>query len=85
MVLGNKGQSFLVGIMVAIMGFIVAVIFIDPIKSMIETARSSGYLDCTATNLTTGVAATCLIVDLYLPYFIGFVMVAAGSWIMFKR
>jgi hypothetical protein len=69
--MNKKGQQVFVGIMIAIMLFIVMVQFIDPIKTQVQDARSDTKLDCTNTSISVGTKMTCIVTDLYLFYFFG--------------
>ncbi|MAH44553.1 hypothetical protein CMI37_01915 [Candidatus Pacearchaeota archaeon] len=81
MVMNNKGQVALIGLMVGIMIFMMAMIFIDPISDVITETRNNTQLDCSNSSITDGKKATCLIVDLILPYFIAVVIAVAGAYI----
>lgn len=78
--MNKKSQFIFVGIMIAIMTFIVLVQFINPLKSQINTARSPDNLDCINSSISVGNKATCVIVDWQLPYFIAIGMGAAGAF-----
>jgi len=77
MMKNKKGQQIFVGIMVAIMVFIVAVVLITPLKEVIELGRDSDHLDCTNADIEIGAKATCILVDMWLFYFTG-VCIAGG-------
>jgi len=79
--MNNKGQVALIGLMVGIMIFMMAMIFIDPISDVITETRNNTQLDCSNSSITDGQKATCLIVDLILPYFIAVVIAVAGAYI----
>lgn len=81
MVLRNKGQAALVGLMIGIMVFMMAMVFIDPIKDTMIQVRAVDQLDCGNSSITDGEKMTCLVVDLILPYFIVIVIAIAGAWI----
>ena len=80
----KKGQMALVGLMVGIMIFMLAMIFIDPIGDVIDEARGTDQLDCSNSSISDGYKATCLIVDLIMPYFIAVVLAVGGAWISAK-
>ena len=82
--MNKKGQTMIVGLMVGVMIFMLAMVFINPIKSVIKEARNETQLDCNNASITDGEKSTCLIVDLILPYFIGLVCAVAGGWIFAK-
>jgi hypothetical protein len=84
MVLNNKrGQSVVVGIMIAVIVLIFLFQIINPIKSIAQGARND--LDCTNTSISTGTKATCILVDWYTFYFIGLCLAAGVSMIIIKR
>lgn len=82
--MNNKGQAALVGIMIGVMVFILAMIFIAPIGDVIDEVRGADQLDCSNSSISDGHKATCLIVDLFLPYFIA-VVIAVGAGFMSAR
>lgn len=81
--LNKKGQSMVVGLMIFFFVFMTTMILIPPLKSIIEIGRDN--LGCQYTNLTTGTAATCLIVDLYMFYFIAVVLAASSVYLYVRR
>jgi hypothetical protein len=83
--MNKKGQAVMVGIMIAIMVFIIAVNFITPIKDVVTQARSSSNLDCDNTSITTGNRMTCIAVDLYLFNFIGIAIFGGLAYIIGKK
>ena len=82
--MNRRGQVFLVGIILGILGFMAAMSFIDPITDVIGEARDTDQLNCSSTTITDGRKATCLLVDLTLPAFIGICMGVAGALITAK-
>lgn len=79
MVLNRRGQTVLVGLMLGVFVFMMAMVFIDPLRDVITESRAADQLDCSNSTITDGAKATCLIVDLLLPYFImAVVALAAG-------
>lgn len=79
--MNNRGQTFMVALMIGIFVFMMAMVFIDPIADVITEARSATQLDCSNSSITDGMKSTCLIVDLTLPYFIGIVIAIAAALI----
>ena len=77
----RRGQAALVGLMIGIMVFTLAMIFIDPIGDVIDVTRGADQLDCSNSTISDGNKATCLIVDLIMPYFIVIIIAVAGGWI----
>jgi len=80
----NKKGNLLYGLGMAILAFIAATIFISPLKEVIADARGNAGLNCSLSNLTTGVASTCVLVDLYLPALIGAVIVLGFGYLGYK-
>lgn len=84
----KKGQVVMISGMIGFLVFIMAVQLISPVKTFIEDARSASGLDCSAADATTGVLATCVIVDWMLPGFIGaliFASISIAGGKLFKR
>lgn len=88
-----KGQVIILGIMLFLVSFIVAVITAPVLKDLITDARAADVvdpvtgdvttegMDCGATGLSTGASATCVAIDIALPMFIGTVIFAGLSLI----
>jgi len=77
----RKGEAafVLVALMMGIFFFMIAMVFIDPMKDVITEVRAADQLNCTSTALTDGEKSTCLIVDLIMPMFIGVVLATAAG------
>jgi len=84
MVMNNRGQVFAVGLMLGIIAFMAAMIFINPMTEVIVEARDTDQLNCSSTTISDGRKATCLLVDLTLPAFIGVCCALAGAYITAK-
>lgn len=84
MVIGKGGQVALVSLMIGIFVFMLAMVFINPLKDVIIESRASDQLDCDNSSISDGSKMTCLIVDLIMPYFIGIVLAVAGAWVSAK-
>ena len=56
---GKHGQAAIVGLMMCIMIFMLAMIFIDPIGDAIDEARGADQLDCANSTISDGDKATC--------------------------
>ena len=81
MVMNKGAQVALISLMVGIMVFMLAMVFIDPLSDVIEETRNNTQLDCSNSSISDGKKATCLIVDLILPYFIAIIIAIAGALI----
>jgi len=81
MVLNNKAQTALIGLMIGVMIFMMAMIFIEPLADVIDEAKDDSQLDCSNSSISDNKKATCLIVELTMPYFIAVVIAVAGAFI----
>jgi len=81
MVLNNKAQTAMIGLMIGIMIFMVAMIFIQPLGDVIDEVQNASQLDCLNVSISDNKKATCLIVELTMPYFIAVVIAVAGAYI----
>ena len=81
MVLNKKGQTAMLGLMIGVFVFMLAMVFIDPLSDVISESRAAGQLDCANVSISDGMKLTCLMVDLILPYFIGVVIAIAGGYL----
>lgn len=77
----KKGQVMVLGIMLAVMAFLCALIFIPALKQGIDTARDANHLDCSNGSISIGDSGTCIAVDFFLPFFIGAVLLVGISYI----
>jgi len=84
MVLNKKSQVGILGLMLWVFTIIMSIIMIPPLKELIILARSPTYLDCANTSISMGQAATCLVVDLYLPYFVAVIFIAGSSLVAYQ-
>ena len=89
MVLNKKGQVFFLTLMIAIVFIISALAFAPAIKQFNDDARNSTTdervgLDCSNSSISTFDKANCIAVDMFNPYFIGFLVFFAGAIITAK-
>jgi len=82
--MNKKGQVILYYFMIAVFIIILAIVLINPLKTLITEVRDPAQLNCSSTSLTFGQESTCLFVDLILPYFI-IALFAFAFIILFKR
>ena len=71
----KKGQYLLLGILAAVMIFIIGSIIAQVLKSDIITAIGVGGLDCDNPAISDGTKLTCLGFYLIVPYFIATILV----------
>jgi len=79
------GRRNFTGVITAIMVFIVVSILITPLKSLIILARDSSHLDCTNAAITVGGKLSCIIVDIWLFYFVVTCIAAAITYIFITK
>lgn len=88
--MNSKGQVMFLTLMIAIVVIILAMSLAKPVSDFTITARNNTDgeqigLGCNNATLmaneTTGTfdKGTCIIVDLFLPYFVGFLIAMAGA------
>lgn len=80
----KRAQAMLLGVMFFVFAFIMAVVLSQPLREQIDIMRDADHLNCTQDNITTGVALTCVAVDLTLPFFLMTVIVA-GTGLIFTK
>ena len=81
----SKGQVALFTIGIAVLVFIVVVVFTQPLKQMTEEARDSSHMDCANTSISTGTKLACIVTDLYTFGFIAAVLGAGISYISLRN
>ena len=81
--MNKKGQVTILGLMLWVMVIVYALSIVPFFKDMIVDARSSDNLDCGNSSISMGEAASCLVVDLYLPYFLLFLLIAGAGLLMY--
>lgn len=85
----KRGQVFLVSLMIAIVFILFGLAVAPAIKEFTDTARNSSTessvgLDCNNSSISIFDRGTCTFVDLYNPYFAGFLLFSAGVIIAAK-
>ena len=79
------GKRSFTGAITAIMVFITTSVLISPLKTLIILARDSGHLDCTNAGITVGGKLACIIVDIWLFYFVVTLIAVAASFIFVTK
>ena len=79
------GRRSFTGTITAIMVFIIVSVLITPLKTLIVLIRDSGHLDCTNAAITVGGKLACIIVDIWLFYFVITVIAAAATFIFVTK
>ncbi len=79
------GRRSFTGVITAIMVFIVVTVLITPLKTLIVLVRDSGHLDCANTAITVGNRLSCIIVDIWLFYFVITVISIAATFIFVTK
>ncbi len=78
------GRRSFTGVITAIMVFVVVSVLITPLKSLIILIRDSGHLDCTNAAITVGGKLSCIIVDIWLFYFVITAISVAATFVFLK-
>ncbi len=79
------GRRSFTGVITAIMVFIVVSVLISPLKTLIILARDSTHLDCANAALTVGGRLSCIIVDIWLFYFVMSAIAVAATFIFVTK
>jgi len=87
--MNKKGQVFFLTIMLAITIIILALALAPVLKENSDIARNVTTgdtigLDCSNSSISTFDKANCMAVDMFNPYFIGFLILLAGGLIASK-
>ncbi len=85
MIKDNKGQVMTYKLMVMVWVIMLALVLINPLREIIIDARDTDQLDCTNSSITFGQQATCLGLDVLLPYFIGSIIVFGFAYYFSKK
>jgi len=80
-----SGKKSFTGAITAIMVFVVVSVLITPLKTLIILARDSSHLDCTNAAITVGGKLACIIVDIWLFYFVVTCIAVAASYIFVTK
>lgn len=80
-----SGRRSFTGVITAIMVFIVVSVLITPLKTLIILTRDSSHLDCTNAAITVGGKLACIIVDIWLFYFVVTCIAAAATFIFITK
>lgn len=79
---GKRGFS---SVITAIMVFLVTSVLISPLKTLIVLARDSSHLNCASTSVSIGVRLSCIVVDVWLFYFIITLIASAFTYIFITK
>jgi len=85
---GKKGQVILISAMLGFLAYLAVVQFIAPLKDFTQDTRSVSGLDCGNASVSTGVKATCVVVDWTLFGYVGaviFVAIGIGAGSLFRK
>lgn len=75
----KKGTSFFLVLMMAIIFFILGVALAQPLSETVQESRTTSELNCSNSSIGSVKKASCVITDLYAPYFIGVIFGLAGA------
>ena len=80
-----SGKRTFTGVITAIMVFIVVSVLITPLKTLIILARDVDHLACASATITVGGKLACIIVDIWLFYFVITCIAAAATFIFITK
>ena len=80
--MNKSGRGLLIAIIIAVMIFMAGMLFINPIKDDVTTARSSANMDCSNQTISDGAKLACLGIDITIPYLMWGVLSAAIGMII---
>ena len=81
----SSGISALgVSFMIAIFIFMIGMVVTNFIKDEVTRTRSTEGLNCVSDTISDGTKATCLLVDLVVPYFLITIFATAGGIITYR-
>jgi len=85
--MNRRGQVMIFLLMFGVVVIILALSFAKPLNQFTEIARNQTNgdqigLDCDNTSISDFDQGTCVIIDTYTPYFIGFLIAFAGAVII---
>ena len=88
--MNNHGQVFLLAIMIATVFVILALAFTPAIKNFSDDARNATTetqvgLDCSNSSISKFDQASCVAIDMFNPYFTGFLIFAGIGAVLVAR
>jgi len=85
------GMAFLagkkngLGVITGITSFIITIVLISPLKELIVYIRDSGHLDCANASISIASKMSCLLIDLWLFWFVAIVLSAIVTYFFAKE
>lgn len=79
------GKKHLSGVITAIVVFVVTSILIEPLKDFIVYARDASHLNCVDATISVASRLSCLVIDLWLFWFVLTAISAAITFIFIKK
>jgi hypothetical protein len=79
--MNKKGVLQFLGVMMFMIVIIMAIVFIEPIKDQVTTARSPSNLDCDNASISTEQQMSCIITGSTLWAFLGVMIASAIGWL----
>ena len=81
--MNEKGQMVLFGLMVMVFLLVVTIILINPLKEIIQENRIA--MNCSnQQGLNLNERAICLVMDMYLPYFIITLLIGSAAYLFYR-
>ncbi len=79
------GRKTFTEIISTIFVFVSVVVAINPLKDLIVIARDASHFDCTNAAISIGAKMSCLVVDVWLFYFVVFVIATSVTFIFTQK
>lgn len=83
MIRSKRGQLFMLGLMLSVIGIVAVVVMIEPLKDVLTLAVTG--LDCTNVSISTGNSMACIVVDFTLFAFVGVGIAVSIGFIAIKK
>ncbi len=79
------GKKQVSGVITAIVVFVITSILISPLKDFISYIRDASHLNCSATAISVASRLSCLVIDLWMFWFVVTAISAAITFIFVKK
>ena len=79
------GKKKVSGVITAIVVFVITSILIEPLKDFIIYARDASHLNCVGTTISVGSRLSCLVIDLWLFWFVVTAIAASITYMFVKK
>jgi len=81
--MAGKRNSF--GVITGITSFVITIVLISPVKQLIVYVRDASHLNCASTSISVASKMSCLLIDLWLFWFVAIVISAIVAYFFTKE